>query len=218
MTLQRVQAGEQSLQRGPAPEIDDFTGIFAEGRAIVLGVVDIEADVGYVLVDRPLPGSHRMLCFAATYLSALDAASCMEPRSWRSRHRSGRSPLIYRSDTMLEGSCHCGAVRIQVARKPRRLTSCNCSICSRYNTLWAYYDRSQVTIKARQDAKASYCWGDRQLRFVRCATCGCVTHWEPVDWSNGGRMGVNMRNFDPATIDSVRVRRLDGADTWEFLD
>lgn len=119
---------------------------------------------------------------------------------------------------MLEGSCHCGAVRIQVARKPRRLTSCNCSICCRYSTLWAYYDRSQVTIKARQDARDSYCWGDKQLRFVRCATCGCVTHWEPVDWSNGGRMGVNMRNFDPATIDSIRVRRLDGADSWEILD
>lgn len=119
---------------------------------------------------------------------------------------------------MLEGTCHCGAVHIQVARKPRRLTSCNCSICRRYATLWAYYSRSQVTISASKGATAGYSWGDKRLRFVHCATCGCVTHWEPVDWSKGERMGINMRNFDPEQIESVRVRRLDGADTWEFLD
>jgi hypothetical protein len=31
-------------------------------------------------------------------------------------------------------------------------------------------------------------------------------------------MGVNFRNFDPSVIESIRVRLLDGADTWEFLD
>jgi len=44
---------------------------------------------------------------------------------------------------MLKGTCHCGAVQIAVARKPRRFTSCNCSICRRYSTLWAYYDRTK---------------------------------------------------------------------------
>jgi len=31
-------------------------------------------------------------------------------------------------------------------------------------------------------------------------------------------MGVNFRNFDPAVVESIRVRRLDGARTWKFLD
>jgi hypothetical protein len=33
-------------------------------------------------------------------------------------------------------------------------------------------------------------------------------------------MGVNARNFDPADVAGVRVRvrRLDGASTWKFLD
>ena len=30
--------------------------------------------------------------------------------------------------------------------------------------------------------------------------------------------GVNARNFDPAAIRGVRVRKLDGADTWKYLD
>jgi hypothetical protein len=29
---------------------------------------------------------------------------------------------------------------------------------------------------------------------------------------------VNLRNFDPKLLESVVVRRFDGADTWTFLD
>lgn len=118
---------------------------------------------------------------------------------------------------MLKGSCHCGAVEIHVERKPRRLTSCNCSICRRHGGLWGYYDKSKVRIVAGRDALDRYVWGDKCLELCRCATCGCVTHWEPVG-GTGSRMGVNFRNFDPSVIESTRVRRLDGADTWKFLD
>ena len=30
---------------------------------------------------------------------------------------------------MIEVSCHCGSVKIDIPRKPRTLTDCNCSIC-----------------------------------------------------------------------------------------
>ena len=118
---------------------------------------------------------------------------------------------------MLKGTCHCGAVQVQVPRKPRRLTSCNCSICRRYGTLWGYYDRSRVKITAPRGATESYSWGSKHLRFVRCATCGCIAYWGPADRSKS-RMGINFRNFEPADIESIRVRRLDGAKTWKFLD
>jgi hypothetical protein len=29
---------------------------------------------------------------------------------------------------------------------------------------------------------------------------------------------VNLRNFDPKILESVQIRRFDGADTWQFLD
>lgn len=31
-------------------------------------------------------------------------------------------------------------------------------------------------------------------------------------------MGVNARNFEPSIIANARVRRLDGAATWKYLD
>ena len=70
---------------------------------------------------------------------------------------------------MLTATCHCGAVRIEVPAAPATTTDCNCSICRRYGTLWAYYPDGYVR-------------GDRTLRFVRCRACGCwcVTHWERI--------------------------------------
>lgn len=120
--------------------------------------------------------------------------------------------------SLIELSCHCGAAKLELARRPRRLTSCNCSICRRYGTLWAYYRSSEVRFRFRRRDVAAYAWGDRMLRFIRCKACGCVMHWEPARKTRECRVGVNMRNADPAAIASVRVRRLDGAKTWKFLD
>jgi hypothetical protein len=119
---------------------------------------------------------------------------------------------------MITATCHCGAVRVEVPRRPRRLTSCNCSICRRYGALWAYYKSSEVRIVAARGATRDYVWGDKSLRLVRCNTCGCVTHWAPTHPKEDSRMGVNSRNIDPAALGSVRIRRLDGASTWKFLD
>ena len=63
-----------------------------------------------------------------------------------------------------------------------------------------------------------YIQGDRTLRTIRCRTCGCVTHWEPLQPTPGAKHGVHLGNFDPALIASVRVRRFDGANTWTFID
>jgi hypothetical protein len=35
---------------------------------------------------------------------------------------------------------------------------------------------------------------------------------------HGAKQGVNLGNFEPELIASVRVRRFDGANTWKFLD
>jgi hypothetical protein len=118
---------------------------------------------------------------------------------------------------MLTATCHCGAVRVEVPRKPRTLTACNCSICVRYGTLWAYYNRSAIRFFAARGATEAYAWGRKTIRFVRCRTCGCVTHYERT--SKKARWGaVNARGFPLDVLESIRVRRLDGARTWKYLD
>ncbi len=119
---------------------------------------------------------------------------------------------------MLSATCHCGAVRVEIPRRPRSLTSCNCSICRRYGTLWAYYKAAAVRVIAKPGATREYAWGKKKLRFVRCATCGCITHWKPIRLNASSTMGVNMRNFEPKAIGAIRIRQLDGASTWKYLD
>jgi hypothetical protein len=113
-------------------------------------------------------------------------------------------------------SCHCGAIRIEV-EAPTEVTECNCSICRRTGGRWAYYSPAQVHGLPLEGATDTYIWGDRCLVLHRCRQCGCVTHWSPVDPALD-RMGVNARMMDPEVLAKARLRRIDGADTWEYLD
>jgi hypothetical protein len=122
--------------------------------------------------------------------------------------------------TTIESSCHCGAVRLHINDEPpAALTSCNCSICTKYGGLFAYYSASKVTVVVAPGSTHEYVWGDKQLAFVRCSQCGCLSHWRGIDPnSTSDRMGINARLFTNVEIGKIRIRRFDGADTWKFLD
>jgi hypothetical protein len=119
---------------------------------------------------------------------------------------------------MLTASCHCGAIQLEVKRKPRVLCDCNCSICRRYGVLWAYYTHKTFRVVRGRSRLASYMWGDRILRFFRCKTCGCVTHYEMTRRRPASTVGVNARLMDPSIVATTRIRRFDGAKTWKYFD
>jgi hypothetical protein len=116
---------------------------------------------------------------------------------------------------VIESSCHCGAVRLKITRAPEEVTDCNCTLCRRYGVLWAYYSPKDVQVQ--NDATDIYMWGQRRTEFHRCKHCGCITHWAPVDKTRD-RMGVNARLIAPEVLAGARVRHLDGADSWKYLD
>ncbi|HUO89909.1 MAG TPA: GFA family protein [Rhizomicrobium sp.] len=111
---------------------------------------------------------------------------------------------------MVEGSCHCGKVRIAIDTAPEEVTDCNCSICRRYGTLWAYYHPKHVHITEAVPAD-TYLWGTREILFHRCAECGCVTHWTAANDPTWPRMGVNVRLMAPEVLAAARVHHHDGA-------
>lgn len=82
----------------------------------------------------------------------------------------------------------------------------------------AYYSPSKVQIIAAPGATHEYIWGDKQLALVRCATCGCFSHWRGLlPPKPDEKMGVNARLFNK-DIAQIPIRRFDGAETWKFLD
>ena len=119
---------------------------------------------------------------------------------------------------MLTGTCHCGAITIELPFAPAEATDCNCSLCRRLGVLWAYYEFGTVKIFGHPGHTEDYIQGDRTLRTVRCRTCGCTIDWEPLQPEAGTKHGVNLRNFDPSHVKATRLRYLDGADTWEYFD
>lgn len=84
--------------------------------------------------------------------------------------------------------------------------------------LWAYCEYGTVRVAGHPQNAQACLQGDKTLQTVRFATCGCVTHWEPLKPEPGALHGVDLRNLDPKILAPVQVRRLDGADTWKFLD
>lgn len=115
---------------------------------------------------------------------------------------------------MIEASCHCGAVRIEIADPPETVTDCNCSLCRRLGVLWGYYHVDQVRVTG---ATISYVQGERTIAAHHCPTCGCTTHWSGLG-AESTRVAVNARLMDPAVLARARVRKLDGADTWKYDD
>ena len=118
---------------------------------------------------------------------------------------------------MLKGDCHCGAVEVQVPRKPRWLTSCNCSLCRRYGTLWAYdYEDEAIRVSGPTSVYAR----GPHVGFHFCPRCGCVAYWRGLEPHEDGRrrIAVNLRlAADPAAVAAVPIDHFDGFDTFEDL-
>lgn len=111
----------------------------------------------------------------------------------------------------IKGSCHCGQIEIQVTDLPDYLGRCNCSICSRYGALWAYYPPEGVTIKTRERQASGYIWGDREMEFQHCPKCGCITHYTTTDLCDEKLVAVNFRMVDSSIYDEVSIKDIDGA-------
>ena len=119
---------------------------------------------------------------------------------------------------MIEGSCHCGAVRFTLLDTPPWLTECNCSYCRRTRARWAHTTADRVKLVHGPDATMRYVWGDKTLAFVSCKTCGCTTHWDSLDSAADRRMAFNCAMADAGSLDGLPIRHFDGAESWDFLD
>lgn len=117
---------------------------------------------------------------------------------------------------MLEGSCHCGAVRWQLDALPASATACNCTACRRYGVLWAYgHEGEDIRVEGPTTA---YVRGTA-LSFNFCPRCGGVTHWRALreDAEGRRRMAVNLRMTEPGPVAALPIDHFDGLDRWEDL-
>lgn len=115
--------------------------------------------------------------------------------------------------THITGTCHCGAVRITLPRRPDYINDCNCTLCTTLGALWCYFPVAEVRIEAAPGAIAAYVRADLDENWLsthHCTTCGTTTHWAPLPGRSLDRMGVNVRMFDEEAMAGVEVREVDG--------
>ena len=121
---------------------------------------------------------------------------------------------------MLTGTCHCGAVHWTLEGDPGSITVCNCTLCRRYGTLWAYdYENERIHITG---PSATYTRHDSEhpsLEIHFCPTCACVLAWRGLRTDEAGRrrMAVNIRLASPEAVAGLAIDRFDGLDTFEDL-
>lgn len=123
------------------------------------------------------------------------------------------------AEDLLEGACHCGAVRLRLMVMPTQAVRCNCSICRRLAAVWTDCRADRVQLHGHPESTEAYVWGDRSLRYVRCRHCGCTTHWESLlPDVDPHHLCVNLRNFPATLLAQVALRYFDGADSWSYQD
>ena len=117
---------------------------------------------------------------------------------------------------MIQGSCHCGAVRWQFKGRPDGATACNCTVCRRYGVLWAYgYDGEGIEVSGQTQA---YVRG-KEIEFHFCPACGCTAFWraQKKDQDGRRRIAVNLRLAEPDAVARIPIDRFDGLNTFEDL-
>ena len=107
-------------------------------------------------------------------------------------------------------SCHCGNIAIEV-EPPLQVTSCNCSVCGRYQSLWGYYSPDKVTVSIGAGKSSPYIWRDKEIAFIHCPVCGCVTHYETLAGQPDPKIAVNFRMAGESEVANIPVRHFDGA-------
>ncbi len=120
----------------------------------------------------------------------------------------------------LSGSCHCGATGWTLTGDPGAVTACNCTLCRRYGTLWAYDhedERIRVTGATRAYVRKDEDAPSLEIHF--CPGCGCVTHWRGlrVDERGRRRIAVNLRLAPPEAVAHLPVDHFDGLESFEDL-
>lgn len=114
------------------------------------------------------------------------------------------------SETTHQGSCHCGAVKYQVAIDlDQPVLQCNCSMCARSGTLLAFVQPDKFTLKAGEDHLVEYKFNKHVIGHLHCKTCGIKPFARGAS-PKGPMVAVNVRSLEDFELTKVKITDYDG--------
>jgi len=109
----------------------------------------------------------------------------------------------------IEGSCHCGNIRLSVEWPddspdvPAR--ACDCSFCVKHGGVWTSNPRASLVARIADGSMVSeYVFGTRTATFHVCTCCGAVP-FVTSEIDGNVYAVVNVNGFD--NLDPSRIRR-----------
>ncbi len=112
----------------------------------------------------------------------------------------------------MDGSCHCGRVRIRVTADVSVVSECNCSICTKKGYLHLIVPPECFELLSGADALVTYEFNTRVAKHYFCRHCGISAFYRPR--SDPDKVDVNARCLDGLDLTALEVRRFDGQH-WE---
>jgi hypothetical protein len=110
------------------------------------------------------------------------------------------------------GSCHCGAVRFEVALDlAGGLSRCNCTICTKIGSTGTCVKPEAFTLLAGADNLGVYAWGGNISIRHFCKTCGIHTFSRGHLAELGGDfVGINGNCLDEIDVGQLKISYWDG--------
>jgi hypothetical protein len=110
------------------------------------------------------------------------------------------------------GTCHCGALEIEVTGTLDHVVDCNCSYCARAGYLHWNVEPSAFRIVRGAGAYRTYTFGTGTSQNHFCATCGISPFRVPR--SDPHLIDVNVRCLAGVDPSKLTIQKFDGAH-WE---
>lgn len=114
--------------------------------------------------------------------------------------------------SLLNGGCHCGKVRFEVAADADiAADDCNCSICRMSGYLHLLVSKSDFKLLQGEDALENYRFNSGVAQHFFCRSCGIKSFYIPRSHPHG--VSVNVNCLDRDDIRSLTVTPFDG-ENW----
>lgn len=114
--------------------------------------------------------------------------------------------------SVIEGGCHCGAVRFRVTAEVRAVTECNCSMCAKKGFLHLILPPEQFELLRGREELTTYTFNTGVAKHTFCRRCGIHPFYVPR--SDPDKIDVNARCLDGVDVGALEITSFDGVH-WE---
>ena len=112
------------------------------------------------------------------------------------------------------GSCSCSKVKFEVETKLKRISKCNCSICTKKGIIHHVVDQNQFNLISGKDNLSLYQFGTMRAKHYFCKHCGIHLFNNPRTYPEKVSVNVNCLDDYDLEKEMPKVFKFDGKN-WE---